>query len=206
MSGASNPVGAAGPPDELPALPPGWWEPERFSEWASIGRWSIALVGLSSTDREGVEALGSAADPDGPPEQRAYFELLERIAVLDAARRREAVWTRLDVDGKPLGVQPTGTLFPNSPLPNRWRYARSNGVAAHHSWHAACSAAARELAERDRVLRAWLGDVAPFELALPTDWPHEDLERHYELRLFVFGEPEPSGVAGELVYVAGLFG
>src|SRR6202042_414850 len=120
---------------------------------------------------------------------RSYFELLERISTMEALRSRHDGYDLRTPDGRPAGHTTATLAFPESDDPSRWRYARSNGVALHADWSTACTRASWELAERDRVLRAWYGETRPQRIALPVGAPLE-AARTYELRAYAFPEPD----------------
>jgi hypothetical protein len=139
-------------------LPDGWAVLERVDDAICASGVEIRRAGLYAT-RDGAEALGAAAAIDRSPVDRAEYELVERVVVLESIREG-----RTD-------------LFPESPAPGEWVYAKTNGVALHASFEAAAERALWELAERDAVLRAWYGetrphvvsgDVAPFLGGLTT--------------------------------------
>ena len=128
---------------ELP-LPAGWEERDVVTDAIVVGSLQLRRAGVSARNVCGVEATGSAASAREPPLRRAWLELLERTAIVDASEVR---------------LQGTGDR----------RLARSNGVAAGASWDDACERAALELAERDRVLRAWHGELTPDAVGPPDD-------------------------------------
>jgi ribosomal protein S12 methylthiotransferase accessory factor YcaO len=96
-------------------------------------------------------------------------------------------------------------VFPESDDPVRWRYARSNGVALHANWRAACTRARWELAERDRVLRAWYGEIRPARLPFPPASSPLRETRSYEWSAYAFPEPDPTSFSVG-VEVVGVFG
>src|SRR5262249_9135044 len=118
-------------------------------------------VGLSSVARGGDEATGAAAELSKLPVERSYFELIERMCTLDALRSTREVYELRTLQDRSVAEIPRAKLFPESDEPARWRYARSNGVALHVDWTRACEHAFWELVERDRILRAWCGELAP---------------------------------------------
>lgn len=122
-------------------LPPDVAVPSLYADVVTIAGVEVHRVGLASA-AAGVEITGSAAETAGPPLRRAYFELLERAAVVGAG----------------------ASLEPSAPS----RPARSNGVALHRSWEEACQRARFELIERDRVLRSWYGELAPAPARVPA--------------------------------------
>lgn len=142
-------------------LPPGWSEPEIIDDCVDVGGVAVYRAGVSSRNGSGLEVTGSAAERDGSPLWRAWLELLERMAIVES------------------GV---GT----SDDPRR-RPARSNGVAAHATWTAACAGARLELVERDRVLRSWYGELAP--VPVPAPELLRDFGSHEWVACVIPGEP-----------------
>lgn len=173
-------------------LPEGWALGDVVEDVVNADGLSLRRAGLAVVSPRGEQATGSAAETHDDPLRRSYFELLERASTLDAISR----WPE---------------LFPQSALPDRWRYARSNGVAVHLDWSQACQRAYWELAERDRVLRAWIGEVSIEPVAAPGSF---ELDRAVSYRwricrfvgssrtawsrdvevIGVFGVPKRSGI------------
>jgi hypothetical protein len=133
-----------------------------------------------------MAAFGSAAGPDRHPVERAFFELLERISIVDArAQRLGPRLTVRDAEGVEKSVRAVSRVFPSDVRPNRVRGSLSNGVALHTSWSEACVSARAELVERDRVLRAFQYARAP--KSLEHDAPLEQaLAPHYRVRGYEF--------------------
>jgi len=185
-------------------LPEGWTEPERVEDVIDADGLQLHRVGLSSS-RDGQEVLGSAADAQSSPAARAQFELLERMSILEATRNAAASFATRTRAGVSAGTEPGSRVFPLSSDPAVWAHARSNGVALHASWERACSAAELELAERDRVLRAWLGETEPQRL--PLDLQTSPLSRtcSYEWSAYSFPAPDWGGSVPNSVTV-GVFG
>ncbi len=125
------------------ALPPGCSAPRLFADTIEVAGVPVRRAGIACTTPSGAELTGSAAELEGSPVARAYYELLERIAIVEAAR------------GEP-------------PAEGPCRPARSNGVALHRTWAEACRRASLELIERDRVLRSWFGELAPASCEAPA--------------------------------------
>jgi ribosomal protein S12 methylthiotransferase accessory factor YcaO len=96
-------------------------------------------------------------------------------------------------------------LFPESDVPAQWRYARSNGVAIHDGWRAAALRALWELAERDRVLRAWYGDTRPARVDLPIDDTPLAGASSFDWVAYSFPSPSPENFSAG-VEVVGVFG
>ncbi len=126
-----------------PRLPEGWSAPQTFADTVSLGETVVGRVGLAVAGPGGLEVTGSAAQVGEPPHARALFELLERVATLEAEGR--------------------GTAAAQDPA---FRYARSNGVALHDSLEEARARAQWELGERHLVLKAWFGDIRPERISL----------------------------------------
>lgn len=144
---------------ELP-LPGGWSFPDSFVDTIDVGGNEVSRAGLSSRSARGLEVVGAAAQLEGirggpPALARAWFELWERAAVLDACGRARPLRDRA---GAACGTLPSGS--PDVDLTDaRRRPARSNGVALHETWDLACERALLELVERDRVLGSWYGEL-----------------------------------------------
>lgn len=187
-------------------LPPSWRSPELFADVTTVAGVRVHAVGCCSEHPSGDCATGSAASLAGPETARAYFELLERAAIMEAVRRGAEHSVRSQ-DGTWRGRMGAAEIFPQSPEPEAWRYARSNGVALGTGHADACTRAEWELIERDRILRSWLGETRPVPVsdplaraALPTA-----LADVYDFRacLFPAGEHDCSA---ERTAVAGVFG
>lgn len=144
-------------------LPDGWAVSERVEDEIAVGPLRIRRAGIAAV-REEEEACGSAAATDGSPSDRAFYELLERITVFDAQRTAPSSFDAFDDDHARRATLLRPEAFPVSDVPERWRYARTNGVAIHRTWGEACRRARLELIERDRFLRAWYGAIAPTRL------------------------------------------
>ena len=185
-------------------LPDGWSEPERVEDVIDADGLQLHRVGLSSS-RDGMEALGSAADAQTSPDARAQFELLERVSLLDASRSLAASFATRTRDGEFTGTRPGSQVFQVSSDPARWAYARSNGIALHSDWTSACSRAELELAERDRILRAWLGQTEPQRLAIDLQSSPLSRTRSFEWSAYLF-PPPPSCDFAPGVHAVGIFG
>lgn len=168
-------------------LPEGWSTPERVEDVIDADGLRLHRVGWCARSAGG-EAVGSAAHWAESPVDRAYFELLERVAVLDAVR-----------SGAPEDA------FPTSSDPARWTYARSNGVALHTDWKTACTRAAQELAERDRLQRAWLGEIDPVPVPFDVVASPFAPTCSYEWRAYAFPSSADDRFARD-VHVMGIFG
>jgi hypothetical protein len=185
-------------------LPEGWSEPAVVEDVVIVDDVKLYRAGLSSVAPDGEEITSSAAEPTGSPLGRSYFELLERVSTFEALRSRRLFYELWTSERQLAGFLPASEVFPESDEPNRWRYARSNGVALHASFSGACQRALWELAERDRVLRSWYGEIVPRRLPLEAAKSPLAAARSYDFRAYAF--PDPGTVWSRGVHVAGIFG
>jgi hypothetical protein len=185
-------------------LPEGWSEPAFQEDVVVADGVEIGRSGVSSVGPNGEEATGSAAETGGVPRSRSYHELLERVSLMEAIREERARRELRGLDGRLLGERASADVFPESDAPERWRYARSNGVAIHADWQSACRRAYWELVERDRVLRSWYGEVRPSRRHLGPAGGVFEKASSYEWRAYEF--PAGDAAFGEEVAVAGVFG
>ncbi len=187
-------------------LPPSWTKPELFTDVTAIVGVSVHAVGVCSEHASGDCVTGSAAGLGAPDASRAYFELLERAAVMDAIRRGAQHDLRLQ-DGTWCGRASAAELFPPSPEPELWRYAKSNGVALGFHHVDACARAEWELIERDRILRSWRGQTRPLTLldAIADAALPRELAEVYDFQACLF-PPGDSEYAPERTAVGGVFG
>lgn len=179
-------------------LPEGWGRPVRVDDLVLAAGLRIHRSGLAVKSPRGEEIFGAAADLARPATARAWFELVERICVVEASEasvRRRALYTA-DRDMAGTVEDP----FPRSPSPRRWVPSRSNGVALHIEWSNACRRATWELAERDRVLRSWMGEIVPRPISIGAPFASTD---DYEWVGCSFPLEEPSFSEG--LEVAGVF-
>jgi hypothetical protein len=183
-------------------LADGWSEPELFVDEAVIEETTIHLVGLLARNPAGREVTGSAASTDAAPVERAFFELVERASILDAAARA-GTFRVLDEHGHVCGESEHAALFPRDVPGASFRYALSNGVAAGSSFESAARAAFRELVERDRILRSWYGASRPVRVAEAPLAVLERLSSVYRFETFAF----PGSIGrGEGLEVIGVYG
>ncbi|MBX3228076.1 MAG: YcaO-like family protein [Labilithrix sp.] len=162
-----------------------------------VDGWTVHRSGVSAVGPTGEEICGSAAARGRPATERAWFELVERVSAVQAIAEGEASYPLRDETGAIVGQLDRADVFPANPEPERWVYARSNGVAIHSGWRAACERAVWELAERDRVLRAWAGELRPVPIV------HDLASPSYEWSAYAFPAGEGSFAAS--VEVVGVF-
>jgi YcaO cyclodehydratase, ATP-ad Mg2+-binding len=197
--------------DELRALtsahplPAGWAPPSLVEDAYVADGLELHRAGLASTGPSGEEMVGSAADVSRSPLDRAYFELLERVTVVEAIERAPSHCETRTVEGPPLGRRPFAEIFPESHDPARWRYARSSGVAIHVDWRSASLRAFWELCERDRVLRSWYGEIAPRRVPGAMDDSPLAVAESYEWLACEFPASDASRFSRG-VEVSGVFG
>ena len=157
-----------------PRLPEGWSAPEIVEDVIAADGLSVRRAGIAITAPDGEEVTGSAAaledarrSGDTSPVMRARYELLERASIVEAIRSPAMPVEIRTAAGRHVRTCIPSELFLESNEPSRWRYARSNGVAIHRDWGSACERALWELAERDRILASWYGDIRPVPLDAP---------------------------------------
>jgi hypothetical protein len=186
-------------------LPEGWSEPSVVEDVIIADGIELRRAGHCSTGPDGEEVTGAAVEAVVSPVDRSYFELLERVSTLDALRCRRSSYPLLTGDAEPMGHRIADTLFPESAEPTRWRYARSNGVAIHSDWRSASLRASWELAERDRVLRAWYGETRPARLEFSVASTPLGGGRSYDWGAYAFPEADRARFV-DGVNVVGIFG
>jgi hypothetical protein len=187
-----------------------WSIPELFHQRFSIDRFHMECVGLVSSHANGMALTGSAAsrETEKPPVTRAYFELVERTSVIEAELRDIDRFRQQTIAGEFHGWLEKFSLFPATEDPARWRFAKSNGVAAQLSWEMACRSAALELMERDRILRSWFGEIRPEKITAadphggPSPLLHPDLNPYYDFENYRIGPPVKVEGLGEVTVVA----
>jgi ribosomal protein S12 methylthiotransferase accessory factor YcaO len=148
--------------------------------------------------------LGAAVEPTESPARRAYLELLERAATMEALSSKRDAWELRTRAGEAIEMRAASEIFPESGEPQRWRYARSNGVALHRDWSAACLRAFWELAERDRLLRSWYGEIAPVRVTRALEGSPLAATTSYEWTAHAFPEERDTFSRGvEVAMVVG---
>lgn len=186
-------------------LPEGWTEPEGIEDVAVVDGVSVHRAGVSVRASDGEEILGAAVDARATPIARAWFELFERVSGLEALRQERQTLELRDRDDKVIGTSSRAEVFPESGVSERWRYARSNGVALHEDWRSACERALWECAERDRVLRSWYGGIVPVPLRVNFATTPLASAQSYELCAYSFPEERASAFSSG-IEVVGVFG
>lgn len=145
-----------------------WSLVERVADTVFADGVELRRVGLTAQRSDGAVATGSAAGLHGDPFRRARFELLERAALLDAMREG-AARAQYREDGSSAGDLGFEAVFPPAADPARTRPSMSNAVALGPDLAWALERSRFELVERDRLLRAWYGELDPTPLEIPAD-------------------------------------
>jgi hypothetical protein len=190
--------------DTLP-LPSGWSPLDVCEDVIVADGLELRRAGLSSTSPTGEEITGAAVERTESPIRRGYFELLERVSTVEAISAPQASYRVFSRVGRPLGERTAAEVFPATDDPTQWRYSRSNGVSLHQDWHSAAERALCELAERDHVLRSWLGQTTP--VALQDAALDVGLGTTSQYEWLAFGFPAALGTSfSTAVEVVGVFG
>jgi hypothetical protein len=168
-------------------LPPGCALQDTFLQRIVIGKLELFMVGLLANTPTQPSVTGSAADSQGYPVDRAFFELLERMSIMLARDTAAGSLRVRDPRGAAKGSRASDRVFPSDAKPDSLRTALSNGVALHESWPKACAAALCELVERDRVLRSFQGEFAPKRLENVDRKLLRALGPQYAIEAYEFG-------------------
>lgn len=183
-------------------LPAKWSLPERFEEAVQVGGVLVHTCGFAIRHESGVLVTGSAAAIGEAPMARAYFELLERAAIVECDLSGEIAMPLYDLERRQQATCAKSLAFPRSAQPELWVYAKSNGAATQTTWEDACRAAACELVERDVVLRSWYGQLPVERL---RDAPLQSaavFAEHYDVDAYLLGTSTVVGLEGDVKTVA----
>jgi hypothetical protein len=170
-------------------LPRGCALSDTLLQRVTLGGLELYMVGLVGSVPGGSGVIGAAADRQGFPVERAFFELIERVSLWVARMADKPLRVR-DQAGALVQKVPALNVFPSDAAPARIRASLSNGVALQRSWSAACDAARCELVERDRVLRSFRGEFAPVALPVPDRELARALRKLYDLEAYAFAPGE----------------
>jgi hypothetical protein len=173
-------------------LPAGWNAPEPFEQVVEVAGVELFLVGLVASREDGGDVVGSAAEPGSFAVARAYFELLERCAVIDALQKGASTYALLDEAGDRIGDASEQHVFPMTAEDAPWAYSKSNGVAAGPDWQSACRSARAELVERHAVLTSWYGLAQPSKLDVAQDTTFAALGELYDVETYAFAATRES--------------
>lgn len=194
-----------------PSLPGGWELVDVLSEEIDLSGCKILTAGLAARHQEeGTLVTGSAASWTQDPAPLAGYELMERIGIVEALRKPADHPFRL-IDPERGGTRgEVRNVFIQSPEPEIWRPARSNGVAIGGSWQQASQHALFEALERHLVLASWYGQSLPRRVPsvgeLAGGWPRAlaPLSRRYRLEHYIFGSVS-SSASRTPIWVSGSF-
>jgi hypothetical protein len=179
----------------------GWDFQPVFREKAAIENQNIFLCGMQAQHKTLGEATGSAASLGAFPENSAWYELVERIGIIQSLNRESFLLkhpttdlVQGEIDGK--------EVFPTSASPH-YHFAKSNGVALFTNWSEACRRAAMEMVERHLVLASWLGYSKPMRMIGIAKTPLFNLKSIYQVEHYDFGRQKLAGFSTS-IYVSGI--
>lgn len=144
----------------------GWRVRERHYDTVRVDGIEVHRAALEACDDAGRSATGAAASSGRDARARAYFELAERIGILEAAGSKSSFVARASTTGEKGGTIAFEEVFPASGA-SEWQFSRSSGVALGRTLEDACARARAELVERDACLRSWYGGAPPRRLLDP---------------------------------------
>lgn len=186
----------------------GWTVSEAVREKLSIMGVDIFVSGMQATHPVMGEIVGAAGNAGSHPDNRAWFELLERITILETIHRApKSLVLRHPETVAEMGLIPFKTLFPDqggsSTFP--YQFAKSNGVALSRDWRDACRRAAFELLERHLVLLSWAGKLKPrFLTASFSQSVLNSFSENYEIKRVSFGS-QRTDLFAEPIHSCGSF-
>lgn len=175
-------------------LPCGWSAPSVHPHQLNHKGLEVELLGLI-TQKKSVSLFASAGERLKSPTERAFFELYERVSIVEA-ESNPRLWQRLNRMGEPQGTTSHADVFPQSPNPKTWQYSKSNGVALGLTFDDACFRAHRELFERSCILRSWFGHFKPLLVPMPPHFYPKSLMEDYEILSFQFSKEPDDIVTG----------
>ena len=144
-------------------LPNNWNIAEECENVLEISGLQLHLSGIVATNNQ-QNAIGSAGSLSEETKHRSYFELLERVSILEAQKSSSFIaYNKKRTFQQEVSLE---VAFPTSPTPEKWQYAKSNGVALSSSFEEACDRAHLELIERDLILRSWYQQISPKKVEL----------------------------------------
>lgn len=166
-----------------------WNIEEAVQNKIAIGGLEVSFCGMQAVHESFGPVVGSATDVNGDPWDRAWYELLERIAIVEAIHAKPQQFMLRDKDFKTIGMVPYQHVFPVPPAgkEKEWQPAKSNGVAIEQSWEKASTKAVWELAERHLILESWLGFRKPHALANKSLKYAQQLTDLYDVLCLSFG-------------------
>lgn len=184
-----------------------WTVTETFRNQVTIERLNIILDGISATHATYGDVVGSAAYLQMQPTNESWFELLERITIVEAiGSGLERFRLRDPKSGQAKGFLARTLIFPETHMEAKglYQFAKSNGVALDMTWERACQKAAFELLESHLVLNSWLGVTRPVDVPAPSAPSVTKLSRIYDVRWISFGQQNADCFASP-VHACGVF-
>lgn len=172
-----------------------------FREKATIENQNIFLCGMQAQHKTLGEATGSSASLGAFPESSAWYELVERIGIIQSLGRESFLLKHPTTD-LVQGEIDANEVFPKSPSPN-YHFAKSNGVALFFNWNEACRRAAMEMVERHLVLASWLGYSKPMRMIGIAKTALFNLKKIYQVEHYDFGRQKLANFSTS-IYVTGI--
>lgn len=178
-----------------------WEFSPTFRDKTRIEGVTIFLCGMQASHPQWGEVVGSSAHLASSPENNACYELMERIAIIQAMQNSEFS-LRHPATGALIGPADPGLLFPKA-RDSSYQFSKSNAVALFSTWPEACRRACLELVERHLVLASWLGITRPQEITNIPQSPLSELKRVYDVKHISFGKQKVSAYPGN-IHVSGV--
>lgn len=166
-----------------------WLDIEPFEDVTIINSIKVFLNGFCVKNHQQMAVTASAGSLKNNSKDRAYFELIERSSIVEYDINKQKKLTITNINKSLSEKIPSSDIFPTPINPEKWRYARSNGVAVHTSWKKACENAFHELFERDTILRSWYGEICPQKISLPKSLIPSSWNSLYHFEAYDFPRP-----------------
>ena len=166
-----------------------------------LGR-KISLSGIEATSNEGIAVVGSAASISKSPFDRSFYELIERITIIEGLKKGpHSIFPLRDLKGNLIReVDGEKTFGVDSFTKNdSYQLSKSNGIALHDSWEDACYSAGAELVERHHILASWFGQTNVEKLDFKPDRDLSFLESHYNIDCYKLGESKVTTFSESMV-------
>lgn len=166
-----------------------WKIDEAVQNHVTIEGLTLSFCGIQATHPTFGAIVGSATEVFGDPWDRAWYELVERISIVEAIKATPSQFITRDITGKSIGMLPFQQVFPSPPPGEEktWQPAKSNGIAIEQSWEKAATKAVWELAERHLILETWLGIRQPQAIDSPSIKHVHALKNIFDVQCISFG-------------------
>lgn len=173
-----------------------WEFAPTFREKTRIEGIDVYLCGMLAKHPQWGEVVGSSANLGSSPDNNAWYELVERISIVQAMQKSE--FTQRDpISDLTLGTVAGHKVFPTTKDESS-QFSKSNGIALFSNWPEACRRACFELVERHLVLASWLGLSKPLILSGIESGPLQSLAHLYEIIHIGFGQQKVSTYEGDI--------